>query len=873
MKRLFCANVLSCFVWLNGCGPGPETASVKVSGAQKNIETKIGFEALKAESINFAARPRWVDNTAYDLSAADADGDAMDIIAAEQQYYVDESGTQIYNDGVMRANTAKALGNIGQISASWYPSAERLTIHDLHILRDGEVIDVLAAGQKFEILRREPKLKAAHISGVKTAVMQVAGLRAGDAIRFSYTVHRRNLILPKSPAVFMPLNGFRKIQSQKVRLTWPKTFDVKWKASGAVSDVTTESETGPLSEIRIDVKGLPKTPYLRSAPLSYSVPDSIEISSIGNWSDISKTYWLYMDKASKITKGSELSEIAQRIAADTQDPAERIEAALKFTQSEIRYVYSGLASGSYLPTDATTAVKQRFGDCKAKTAILLALLKEFGINAEPVLVSTTQGNLIENRLPNMSIFNHVLVKAEHNGQILWLDGTRSGEVSLSRLTPVAYEWGLPITENGSDLMSVAAQPADYVAREMSARIDASHGMDKPIKFKAKLILRGNSAVYSRSILETPKTDDDEKHVKSLFRSLGKITDETPSLSIDPGTGDITASITGTVKFTEKFNSRRTYYAIPDFKFSSTIRSARKKNIDTKREAPWKVSPMQKEETDIKIKLPRIYPQAFFANGGNFEVNGDTVSVKRSFTLQGQTVHFSKSSEIKALYMPNSEYVTLANEIDKYGKGWTPYFYQAGTNPGGNKKPVDGPLTAKDYSHKGTEALNDKRYEDAIASYDLALNADDKTAGLWALRGTAALRLKRMREAKSNFKTALSLSPKNIYALEGMGIIHYEDGEYASSIRYLDQVLRIDPTRIKSRVGRAHSLGKLNRFEEAIAQMDSLIKDFPGNAKFKQMRKYFERGPQRHAKKQDMFEEVFEDKPDIILPQIKIAPPH
>ncbi len=868
MKSLYCAVVLFCFVWLGGCGPGPETTS----NPQKSIETKAGFDDLEAEALNFGVRPAWIAPRALGLSDARVGGGAVETHIADRQYYFDGSGTQIYYETVVRANTVKALGQTGRLSAVWYPSAQRLTVHDVHILRDGEVIDVLSDGQTFEILRREPKLASDYISGVKTAFMQVAGLRVNDAVRFSYTVHSRNMILPETPAVFLPLNSYGKKSLQTVRFAWPEDFNAKWQTSEAVKEIMTADLTGPLSQIAIDLDKLPKSEIPRAAPLRELLTDFFEVSSIRQWSDISKTYWPYMDKASDITKGSELSQIARTIAKDTKDPVEQIEAALKFTQSEIRYVYSGLASGAYMPTHASTAAAQRFGDCKAKTAILLALLREFGIKAEPVLVSTNSGNLIEGRLPNMGAFNHIVVRAQHDGKTYWLDGTKSAEISLSRLSPVTFEWGLPVTKAGNDLIAIAAEPAAYISRELSADINASEGMDKPIALKAKMILRGQKARYSRSVLETPQTDDDKTHAKALFRSLGKISDETASLSVDPETGDVTALLTGTLKFTEKVKSRRTYYAIPDFKFSGTIQSARKKSIERERKAPRRFSPMQKEKTDIKISLPQTYPQAFFATGGNFEVTGDTVSVKRSFTLEGQTAKFSKRSEIKALYIPNDEFMTLATQSDKHGQGWIPYFYQAGTKPVVKKEPADGPLTVKDYSRKGTDALNDRRYEDAIASYDLALNADDKTAGLWALRGTAALRLKRMREAKSNFKTALSLSPENLYALEGMGVIHYEDGEYASSIRYLDQVLRIDPTRNKSRVGRAYSLAKMKRFDEAVMQIDSLIIDFPGNTKYKKIRKSFLRGDERHERKQDEFVEAFSDKPDITLPEITLNIP-
>ena len=48
-------------------------------------------------------------------------------------------------------------------------------------------------------------------------------------------------------------------------------------------------------------------------------------------------------------------------------------------QDKVRYVFLGMNTGGYVPADADVTWARRFGDCKGKTTLLLAVLHELGI--------------------------------------------------------------------------------------------------------------------------------------------------------------------------------------------------------------------------------------------------------------------------------------------------------------------------------------------------------------------------------------------------------------------------------------------------------------------------------------------------------------
>src|SRR3546814_5700852 len=105
----------------------------------------------------------------------------------------------------------------------------------------------------------------------------------------------------------------------------------------------------------------------------------------------------------------------------SSDLLDRASAALKLVQRDVRYIYVGLGNGNLTPATAEETWQRRYGDCKGKTALLLALLARLGIEAEAVLANNSGGDDgLDERLPNPGMFDHVLVRAR-------IDGKRSEE--------------------------------------------------------------------------------------------------------------------------------------------------------------------------------------------------------------------------------------------------------------------------------------------------------------------------------------------------------------------------------------------------------------------------------------------------------------
>lgn len=456
--------------------------------------------AHAGEQVLYKPAPDWVVPTPPD-TASGAGTPTQRVFDVQKR--IDHGLVWTYATAAVRIDTPEGLTKAGTISLNWTPEHGDLIIHAIRILRAGKVIDGLAGGKQFTVLRREAKLEAMQLNGVLTATLSVEGLQVGDVLQTTFSVTGRDPALlghANTGAPLVPLPA--QLGFGRVRMMWSDADKIRWKTY--LADVKpVESEKDGWHEVLVTFPVAKQPDQAAQAPGRYNRPPLIELSDFADWADVSKVMEpLYRVDAptAAIKPGGDLDQEIAKIAAATTDPRKRTALALQLVQDKVRYFAVAMNGGNYVPQTPEATWAMRYGDCKAKTLLLLAVLHKLGIEAEAALANLANGDLVHDRLPSMGAFDHVMVLAHVGGATLWLDGTGLGAREADLDDVPAYHWVLPLRPGGADLLQAPARAPARPISEIHYDIDMRGGVGLMAPFYATVKVRGSIAGQLNSVL-------------------------------------------------------------------------------------------------------------------------------------------------------------------------------------------------------------------------------------------------------------------------------------------------------------------------------------------------------------------------------------
>ena len=403
--------------------------------------------------------------------------------------HLDKTGEQHHTSFRIKILDPSALA-LGNLSISWNPVSGAPLVHAIKIHRDGDVVDLLK-DSKFEVLRRENELEAAKLSGLLTAVLRISDLRVSDELEFSFTIPQNDPTLGSNSSGLLFVAGEPSNGRYRLGLSWDGGQKPKIAMTEDMAAVA--RETSQSIEFLFDNPPLIMPP--KDAPPRYNWQRITQYSDFPDWQSVSRHFAPLYKEASRLGNASPLKAEASRIAAKYQTPLERAKAALKLVQNDIRYIYVGLDGGNYKPVSADETWQLRYGDCKGKTALLIALLAELGIESEAVLVNNNgYDDGTKDRLPSPFLFDHVLVRAKIDGATYWLDGTLPAIVPPQTEPLLPYRSALPLLDSGAALETFEWKTPTRPDEINLHEIDAREGFDQLATIRNTRIVRGIDGV-------------------------------------------------------------------------------------------------------------------------------------------------------------------------------------------------------------------------------------------------------------------------------------------------------------------------------------------------------------------------------------------
>jgi transglutaminase-like putative cysteine protease len=302
-----------------------------------------------------------------------------------------------------------------------------VTIRDLH----GAVVS--PAGKRTEVKRQQIADAAAFESYTLYAdsmvrALHFTGVVPGATVEYSYEQQVDNLFF--LPSRF-DLQEAIPVRLKVLSVQAPAGFALRVPVQGATPEYEHVEKDGVVTHrwtVR-DVAPLKRETML--PPLADLVPNvaimprrivwsGVTTIDAANWSGIGRFYW---DLAhDRMVPAPEVAEAARALVLGMTNPDDRLRTLFEFVQGKINYVSISLGVGGWQPHANGDVFKYRYGDCKDKATLLIAMLRAVDLEALPVLIRTRDSGLIDRDNPSVD-FNHAIVAVPGPDGYRFLDPT------------------------------------------------------------------------------------------------------------------------------------------------------------------------------------------------------------------------------------------------------------------------------------------------------------------------------------------------------------------------------------------------------------------------------------------------------------------
>jgi len=583
--------------------------------------------------------------------------DDLIILLDDIHYEILPDNTLIYRiHKLMKILNNRGKG-AGEVKLSYDSTYQHITIDLARVIKpDGTIIGVGADN----IQEVAPWVDFPFYGNTKVLIISMPGLTVGSIIEYQATIED----IPGSTRfnhreidACFSLASLNPVRKARIELSIPtgRGFSATVANREPLEpEIILDGEMSHFTWTLDDIPGMIVEPMM---PPLLDISPILYVTSLPSW-EIIADWWRELEFQAIVPDDAIRSEVSQ-LTENLYTQEDKARALFHYVASEIRYVGLEYGKGGIRPHMASQVYENKYGDCKDKSILLITMLREVGIEAYPVLVSTVFNGRAWEEVPRINAFDHVITLCIIDDAWIWMDSTVETSSFGDIPGSIQDREALIIFDNGYEFMPIPVVAPDKNMDQEIMNIQVAE--DSSAMVSSTTTSTGFNAMYSRAYFKALDPIYRKQQIEEVITGRatgGKLIDFTIG-NLDDLTQPYKLELT---------------YKVPEYvEWAGDIGFIKVSHLSPNKAAKdpnERIYPISLENTSvgestIYINLPEDLEILYMPPPVTLEI--PQILFISEYTVQDHTIVYYLRYEIRQVYVPLEdypEYKEFQEQVDK-----------------------------------------------------------------------------------------------------------------------------------------------------------------------------------------------------------------
>lgn len=582
------------------------------------------------------------------------DKDEAVILTVDEVIEIKENNTSVATVYTARKILKEKGKNLAEVEINYDSTDERVELEYARtITPEGKVVYAGA-----ENIRDVSKyLNFPLYSNARALIISMPSVDIGSIIEYKAKIYSSKLI-DKDKFSFVyrlrepyPIGkaSFKLITPKKCKLAF-KFFNENYAQGVNLRPAKEESDTQIVyswvfKEIApiIPEDGMPELSYINPA---------IAISNFDSW-DTAYKWWhgLYKDK---LSLSKEIKDFVNELIKGANDDLEKARRIYEFCAQNVRYVAVEYGESGHEPHKADDIFLNRYGDCKDKAILLVAMFRQAGLNAYPVLIPTREIYDISTDFPQVQ-FNHAIAVLSYKEESIFMDATASTTAFRDLPLDDQERNVFVFFDDGYKILTTPVIKDNAAVYETSIIVDAN----EDAKFARQVATTGFFSAFQRYYLKYthPQTIKEDIQKRMVEISPFSVLLDYKIENVDDFTKNpLLRYDFKAAKFLNPANNLRIIPVLSDFDINTAYVGKEERNF------PIDFGGVFKKVSQTKVTLPGNLRVKFLPQNREFDTAW--FNFKSSYLQAGNSIDLYKEFYVKKRFVQTQEYKEFKKSLEE-----------------------------------------------------------------------------------------------------------------------------------------------------------------------------------------------------------------